>query len=84
MSALPRFFILTAVIGVAMSLADLPYPFPLIGTFVLCASLGGLLFSAAYVHAFMPVEWHRSTAGLRRLLSWGDAPMRHGHSHAND
>ena len=84
MSALPRFFVFTAIVGLAMWLADLPYPFPLIGIFVLCASAGGLLFSAAYVRAYMPAEWQRKSDALRPFLAFADAPMRHGHSHGND
>ena len=81
---MPRFFVVTAMIGLAMWLSDFPYPFPLIGLFVLAASAGGLVFSMAYVHAFMSWEWQRKTAAWRRLAPFGELPARQQPSHAND
>ena len=78
MSALPRFFFITAIAGLVLWLVDMPYPFPLLGMFVVAASIGGFAFSAAYVHAFMPQEWRRKVAPLRRLVSGFDAPLHHG------
>jgi len=76
MSALPRFFFITAIAGLALWLADMPYPFPLLGIVIIAASIGGFVFSAAYVHAFMPQEWQRKIAPLRRLASGVEAPLR--------
>jgi hypothetical protein len=79
MSALPNFFFITAITGAVLCLADIPYPFPLLGMIVVGASIGGFLFSAAYVHAFMPQEWQRKVAPLRRLANGFDTPLHHSH-----
>lgn len=77
MSALPRFFFLTAIAGLALWAADVPYPFPLLGLFTLISSVGGFVFSTAYVHAFLPAEWERKVAPLRRLAAGFEAPLSH-------
>jgi len=79
MSALPRFFFITAIAGVVLWLLDAPYPFPLLGLVTLIASIGGFLCSAAYVHAFMPQQWARKTAPLRRLAAGFEAPLSQHH-----
>jgi len=75
MSAMPPFFLTTTLAGLLMWMADAPYPFTLLGATIVIASVGGLLFSSAYVHAYMPVEWAGLTAWVRRLLTRG-APAR--------
>ena len=84
MSAMPRFFLFTAAVGLVMWLSDFPHPFPPIGLFVLGASAGGLLFSTAYVRAYMPYEWQRKSASWRRLFAFVHAPVPRQPSHAND
>jgi len=79
MSALPRFFSITAVAGLLLWLTDAPYPFPLLAMVIVGASAGGLLLSLSYVHAFMPYEWARMITPVRRLFGFVDAPVRHTH-----
>lgn len=67
MSALPKFFILAALAGAALWLADAPYPFPLLAKFIVACSVAGFILSAAYVHAFMPWVWDAKLARMRRL-----------------
>lgn len=67
MSALPRFFFLAGVAGLALWLTGAPYPFPLLGQVIVACSAGGFVLSAAYVHAFMPKDWQMRTAWLRRV-----------------
>ena len=75
MSAMPPFFLTTTLAGLVMWMADAPYPFTLLGAMIVIASVGGLLFSSAYVHAYMPLEWAGFTASVRRLFA-RSAPAR--------
>ncbi len=67
MSALPRFFTLSLLAGLALWATDPPPPFPLLAGFIAAASALGLLVSSAYVHAFMPWQWRTKRAALRRM-----------------
>ncbi len=67
MSAMPRFFFLTAIAGLALWVTDAPYPFPLLALIIMGGSAGGFVLSMAYVHSFMPWEWHLKVAAMRRL-----------------
>ncbi len=67
MSALPRFFLLSLVAGLALWATNAPPPFPLLAKFIAAASTLGFLLSAAYVQAFMPWQWRVKRAALRRM-----------------
>ncbi|MDQ6620084.1 MAG: hypothetical protein M3Z31_10375 [Pseudomonadota bacterium] len=82
MSALPRFFFITTIAGLALWLVQPPAPFPLLGMFIFGSSVCGLLLSLAYVHAFMPAAWQRMISGPRRLLGVVDSPVRPAYARA--
>ena len=67
MSALPRFFLLSMIAGLALWATGAPPPFPLLGAFIVTASALGLALSSAYVHAYMPRQWREKSAALRRM-----------------
>ncbi|MEP7205465.1 MAG: hypothetical protein ABI920_00890 [Casimicrobiaceae bacterium] len=67
MSALPRFFFLSALAGLGLWLTGAPYPFPLLGKLIVGCSVVGFFLSVAYVRAFMPAQWQGRTAWLRRV-----------------
>ena len=77
MSALPRFFFLTALAGLALWLTAAPYPFPLLATFIMAASALGFVLSMAYVHEFMPWQWRTKMAAGRRV--WRSLTRTGGH-----
>lgn len=68
MSALPRFFILAAVAGLALWATAAPYPFTLLAKFIVAASAAGLVMSLLYVHDFMPWEWHDKVVAWKRFF----------------
>lgn len=67
MSAMPRFFVLTALAGLALWLTGAPYPFPLLAMFIIGGSVAGFILSITYVHSFMPWQWRTKLAAMRRL-----------------
>ena len=69
MSALPPFFFVTAIVGALLWMTDAPYPFGILGALIVLASVGGLTFSSAYVHEFMPLEWAHIVSPLKRLVA---------------
>ena len=82
MSALPRFFFLTALAGLALWFTGAPYPFPLLAKFIMTGSVMGFVLSMAYVHEFMPWQWRAKMAALRRVwrsVSHSGARPRHAH-----
>jgi len=68
MNALPRFFVLSAIAGVALWLSGGPMPFDFLGKAILVASSAGFVLSSTYLHEFRPWQWRSKIVVMRRML----------------